>query len=90
MAEPDWTLIETVLRELQADMAAVKGTLAQHGAKLDAIEKETRGLRDLSKMALGAGTGAEYLAEQAQQAADRANKRLDELTARIEALEDAH
>jgi hypothetical protein len=90
VAEPNWELWEQILRDVQARLTSVEGTLEAHGAKLDAIERETRGLRDLSKMALGAGTGAEFLAEQAQQAADRANKRLDELDARIAALEDAH
>ena len=88
MAEPDWRAFEQILRELQADISAVKATLREHGGKLDGIERETRGLRDLSKMALGAGTGAEFMAEQAQQAADRANKRLDDLDARIGALEE--
>ena len=90
MAEPDWRAFEQILLELQADMSTVKAMLKEHGAKLDGIERETRGLRDLSKTAPGAGTGAEFMAEQAQQAADRANKRLDELDARIGALEEAH
>ena len=89
MADPDWRAFEQILRELQADMSVVKTTLKEHGAKLDAIERETRGLRDLSKMALGAGTGAEFIAEQAQQAAERANKRLDDMDARLAALEEA-
>ena len=90
MTEPNWELWEQILRDIQARLSTVEGTLGEHGAKLDTIERETRGLRDLSKMALGSGTGAEFIAEQAQQAADRANKRLDEIDARLSVLEETH
>ncbi len=90
MAEANWQLWEAILQELRSDMGTLKADVSAVKAQLGGIERETRGLRDMSKMALGAGTGAEFIAEQAQQAAERANKRLDEIDARLAALEDAH
>ncbi len=83
MAEPNWELWGSILEGLQGEMREVRSTLAQHGAKLDTIEKDVRGLKSMAQMALGTASGADFVAERAEKLASDTHKRLDQL---IEAL----
>ena len=76
-----------ILQSIQERLTAIETTLGGHSAKFDEVLDEVRGLKRMSKAALGVASGAELVAEDAERAAERANRRIDELAARIEALE---
>ena len=75
-------------------LRAVRGKLDQHDERFDHLNgrlgevlDEVRGLKRMSKAAIGEAAAAELVAQDAERAAERANRRIDELVARIEALE---
>ena len=84
--EPD-NLVLVQLREIRALLEQHGRQLDVHSAKFDEVLDEVRGLKRMSKAAIGEAAAAELVAQDAERAAERANRRIDELVARIEALE---
>lgn len=76
-----------VLKTIQEWLTGIETTLKTHSQRLDEVLDEVRGLKRMSKAALGTASGAELVADDAEHAAERANRRIDEPVARIEALE---
>jgi hypothetical protein len=79
--------LRPILQAIQERLGRIEATLEKHTALLAAVIDESRTTKRMAQAALGGAGGAELQAEDAERAAIRANRRLDELVARMEALE---
>ena len=84
--EPD-NLVLVQLREIRGILDQHTRQLTEHSARFVEVLDEVRGLKQMSKAAIGEAAAAELVAQDAERAAEGANRRIDELVARIEALE---
>ena len=80
MAEPDWTLIQTTLQQLQADNAEFKTMFGQILAELSAMREKQLDVSEEVTYALG-------MIVATQRDVNRAKARMDEIVARIEKVE---
>jgi len=87
MAEPDWTLIQTTLQQLQADNAEFKASFQQVLADLAEIKEDVRQVKSTLRYAVGSAGVAEHNALQADLTSKEVRRELDALKARVEALE---
>ena len=83
MAEPNWELWEQVLRDIQARLVRVESKLVEHDKRFDQLDAEVKGFKRMSQMALGAASGADFVAERAEKLATETNKRPDALIAAL-------
>ncbi len=90
MAEVTNELMLSILQDLRSDMGDVKRTLSDHSARLAHIESDMGDLKAQFTYALGLASGAEFKAHSAARQASDVEKRVDDLTARVEQLEKAH
>jgi len=90
MAEQSSELMLTILQGLQSDMGEVKRTLADHSVRLGHIDERLANMDMQFTYTLGLASGAEFKAQTSARRALDVEKRMDELTARVEQLEKAH
>jgi uncharacterized coiled-coil protein SlyX len=72
-----------ILQRIQERLGGIEAKLDRQDAKLDQLARDVKEQKTRSVLALGSASGAEFQADRAEQAAEKANKRLDAL---IEAL----
>ncbi len=89
MAEPNWELLEAVLRQLQADVSEIKQKQVAHDKRFDAVDKQLRDIETEVTHSLGLGTASLTRMRVATDKVDDFAGRLEELTTRVKALEDA-
>ena len=76
-----------ILKRIQERLTRIEATLGDHTVALRTIVDEVQSLKRMSKAALGTASGAELQAEDADHAARRANRRIDDLVAALKRRE---
>jgi outer membrane murein-binding lipoprotein Lpp len=87
MADEPENLVLVQLRDIRSILEQHTRQFVELNGRFDQVLDEVRGLKRMSKAAIGDAAAAELVAHDAEMAAERANRRIDELVARIEALE---
>jgi ubiquinone biosynthesis protein UbiJ len=90
MADVSNELMLTILQGVQSDIGEMKKTLTNLDGRVGHIEADVSDLKLQFTYTLGLASGADFKAQTATRHAADVEKRVDELTARVEQLEKAH
>ena len=83
MAEEPADLVLPVLQQLQSGLTEIKATLADHGRRLEHIERDMKDLRGQFIYALGAATAADLRSREVEGRADELDEKMKALEAAL-------
>ena len=88
MTEENDTLVLRLLREIRAEVQAVRGTQSEHTHEFAVVKRQMTELQETTAMALGLSSMANAHYETTAQRIDRLASAVADLTARLEKLEE--